>query len=390
MSSAKTKVTILGAGKIGGAVARILHHSGRYEVLVGDLSEQALERLKKETPVETAVVDVTKQDKVVKAISGSRAVLSACPFDQNEGIARAALEAGVSYFDLTEDVATTKAVREIADKSADGQIFMPQCGLAPGFIGILAHDLCQGFEKLDRVKMRVGALPLYPTNLLKYNLTWSTDGLINEYCNPCEAIRNGERIELQPMEGLEHFALDGVDYEAFNTSGGLGTLTETLAGQVADLDYKTVRYIGHQYLMTFLLQGLRLDGRRDLLKELLEQAVPLTNQDVVLTFCTVTGWRDGHYEQVADARKIYHGELCGKPASSIQITTATSLCAVLDLHVNGQLPKSGFVRQEDVKLADFLDNEFGKPYESAKQVREPIAAARKLAADLTTGLGTTT
>lgn len=386
----KTKVTILGAGKIGGAVARTLHHSGRYDVLIGDLSEEALKRLSKETPVETKVVDVTQHDQVVKAVGGSRAVLSACPFDQNEGIARAALEAGVSYFDLTEDVATTKAVREIAEKATDGQIFMPQCGLAPGFIGILAHDLCQGFEKLDRVKMRVGALPLYPTNLLKYNLTWSTDGLINEYCNPCEAIRGGKAVELQPMEGLEHFALDGVDYEAFNTSGGLGTLTETLAGSVTDLDYKTVRYIGHQYLMTFLLQGLRLEGRRDLLKELLEEAVPLTNQDVVLTFCTVTGWRDGHYEQVADARKIYHGELCGKPASSIQITTATSLCAVLDLHVNGQLPKNGFVRQEDVKLSDFLDNEFGKPYEEAQQVRAPVAAARKLAADLTTGLGTTT
>lgn len=385
-----TKVTILGAGKIGSAVARILHHSGRYDVLIGDLSEEALSRLSKETPVETKVVDVTQHDQIVKAVSGSRAVLSACPFDQNEGIARAGLAAGVSYFDLTEDVATTKAVREIAEKATDGQIFMPQCGLAPGFIGILANDLCQGFEKLDRVKMRVGALPLYPTNLLKYNLTWSTDGLINEYCNPCEAIRSGKPVELQPMEGLEHFALDGVDYEAFNTSGGLGTLTETLAGSVTDLDYKTVRYIGHQYLMTFLLQGLRLEGRRDLLKELLEEAVPLTNQDVVLTFCTVTGWRDGHYEQVADARKIYHGQLCGKPASSIQITTATSLCAVLDLHVNGQLPKSGFVRQEDVKLSDFLDNEFGKPYEEAQQVRAPVAAARKLAADLTTGLGTTT
>ncbi|QDS97815.1 saccharopine dehydrogenase family protein [Adhaeretor mobilis] len=391
MSTAeKTKVAILGAGKIGGAVARILHHSGRYDVLVGDFSEDALERLSRDVEVKTAKVDVTDHDGVVKAISGCRAVLSACPFDQNEGIAAAALTAKVSYFDLTEDVATTKAVRGIAKQAVEGQIFMPQCGLAPGFIGILANDLCQGFEKLDRVKMRVGALPLYPTNLLKYNLTWSTDGLINEYCNLCDAIRNGEMVALQPMEGLEHFALDGVDYEAFNTSGGLGTLTETLAGSVNDLDYKTVRYIGHQYLMTFLLQGLRLDNRRDLLKELLEEAVPLTDQDVVLTFCTVTGWRDGRYEQVADARKIYHGELCGKPASSIQITTATSLCAVLDMHVNGQLPNKGFVRQEDVALSDFLANEFGKPYESATQVRAPIAAARKLAADLTTGLGTTT
>ena len=66
--------------------------------------------------------------------------------------------------------------------------------------------------------MRVGALPAFPTNALKYNLTWSVDGLINEYCNPCEAIHDGQQIEVLPLEGLEHFSLDGTEYEAFNTS----------------------------------------------------------------------------------------------------------------------------------------------------------------------------
>ncbi|MEM6330345.1 MAG: saccharopine dehydrogenase NADP-binding domain-containing protein [Planctomycetota bacterium] len=368
------KVCILGAGKIGGAIARLLHFSGRYDVLVGDVSQEALDALAAETPVRTARVDVSDAGQLAGALEGQRAVLSACPFYQNEAIARAALVAGVSYFDLTEDVATTEAVRGIAQRAADGQVFVPQCGLAPGFIGILAYDLCRGFDKLDRVKMRVGALPLYPTNMLKYNLTWSTDGLINEYCNPCNAIREGKEVSLQPLEGLEHFALDGIGYEAFNTSGGLGTLTETLAGSVTDLDYKTVRYEGHQYLMVFLLQSLRLQNRQALVKELLESTVPCTHQDVVLTFCTVTGWKDGTYQQVADARKIYHGQLHGEPASSIQITTATSICAVLDLHLGGGLPARGFVRQEDVRLADFLANEFGQPYAGATQVGVPITS----------------
>lgn len=369
------RVCILGAGKIGGAIARILHFSGRYEVMLGDISDQALTFATSKVPVEARVIDVTNHDELVAALDGCQAVLSACPYFQNGGIARAALAAGVSYFDLTEDIATTQLVRSIAEQAAEGQIFAPQCGLAPGFIGILAYDLCQHFEKLDRVKMRVGALPLYPTNQLKYNLTWSTDGLINEYCNPCDAIRGGKPIALQPLEGLEHFALDGVFYETFNTSGGLGTLCETLDGSVTELDYKTVRYAGHQTLMMFLLQGLRLQERQDLLKELLEAAIPCTHQDVVLTFCTVTGWREGKYEQIADARKIYHGKLHGEPASSIQITTATSICAVLDLHLQGKLPSKGFVRQEDVPLAEFLANEFGKPYANATQVGAPITAA---------------
>ncbi len=93
---------------------------------------------------------------------------------------------------------------------------MPQCGLAPGFISIVASHLLKWFEKLDTVRMRVGALPQFPTNALTYNLTWSTDGLINEYCNPCEAIYDGRRIEVLPLEGLEQFSLDGVPYEAFN------------------------------------------------------------------------------------------------------------------------------------------------------------------------------
>ncbi len=109
---------------------------------------------------------------------------------------------------------------------------MPQCGLAPGFIGIVAHHLSKRFDVLHEIKMRVGALPAFPTNALKYNLTWSVDGLINEYCHPCDAIRDGERIEMLALEGMEHFSLDGVEYEAFNTSGGLGTLCDTLAGRV--------------------------------------------------------------------------------------------------------------------------------------------------------------
>ncbi len=375
-------ILILGAGKIGGAIARLLHLHGGYRVCVGDLLPEALEALARQTPVETVRLDVTDPLALETAMRDASAVVSACAFDQNVGIAAAALATGASYFDLTEDVATTTAVRAIAAQAKPGQVFTPQCGLAPGFIGILAHDLCQQFERLDRVKMRVGALPLYPTNMLKYNLTWSTDGLVNEYCNPCEAIRSGKRVDLQPLEGLERFALDGVSYEAFNTSGGLGTLCETLAGKVVDLDYKTVRYTGHRYLMMFLLQGLRLGNQRALVKQLLEEAVPCTNQDVVLAFCTVTGWREGRYEQVADARKVYHGDIHGLPASSIQITTATSICAMVDLWRQGKFPERGFVRQEDVRLADFLANPFGQPYAGAQQVRAPIAADDRSAAIL--------
>jgi saccharopine dehydrogenase-like NADP-dependent oxidoreductase len=356
-------VLLLGAGKIGTAIARFLAHTGDYDVLVGDVDERALERTAAHANVKTIRLDSSSPAELDRAMKGRQSVLSALSFSLNQNVARAALHNGLSYFDLTEDVHTTKVVREISHRAKVGQIFVPQCGLAPGFVSIAAHHLTVGFEKLDEVELRVGALPQFPTNEMKYNLTWSTDGLINEYGNPCEAIHDGKLIEVLPLEGLEHFSLDGVDYEAFNTSGGVGTLAETLDGKVRQLNYKTVRYRGHRNLMHFLMNELRLNHRRHILKDILENSVPVTPQDVVLIFCTVSGWKDGLLTQVTDARKIYAGELMGERASAIQITTASAICAVLDLHVAGKLPNQGFVRQEQVMLDDFLNNRFGTVYD---------------------------
>jgi saccharopine dehydrogenase-like NADP-dependent oxidoreductase len=210
--------------------------------------------------------------------------------------------------------------------------------------------------------MRVGALPQFPANALKYNLTWSTDGLINEYCNPCEAIHEGKLTELLPLEGLEQFSLDGIDYEAFNTSGGLGTLCETLDGKVESLNYKTVRYPGHREVIKMLLADLRLRDRRALLKDVLETAIPITHQDVVLIFVVVTGWRENRLTQESYAKKIYAREIGGKLMSAIQITTAAGICAMVDLHGMGKLPAAGFIKQEQANLGDFLANRFGKYY----------------------------
>jgi saccharopine dehydrogenase-like NADP-dependent oxidoreductase len=197
---------------------------------------------------------------------------------------------------------------------------------------------------------------------LGYNLTWSTDGVINEYDEPCEAIVDGALREVSPLEELEEFSLDGVHYEAFNTSGGLGTLCETLAGKVRQLNYKTVRYPGHRNIMKALIQDLRLGERRDVLKDILEQALPATRQDVVLVFVTVSGYRDGQYLQETYANKIYNAEVRGILRSAIQITTAAGICAMLDLLATGVLPQRGFVRQEEVSLSAFLSNRFGCAY----------------------------
>lgn len=358
-------VLLLGAGKIGRMIAKFLVRTGEYEVVAADASQHALDRLNRQTGCKTELLDASEKKQLVSLMRGKGCVISALSYHFNPLVADAALEAGVSYFDLTEDREATRRVREIAEKAAEGQIFMPQCGLAPGFISIAASHITKKFDRLDTVYMRVGALPKFPTNMMKYNLTWSTDGLINEYCNPCEAIHEGKRAEVLPLEGLEQFSMDGVRYEAFNTSGGLGTLCETLEGTVRHLNYKTVRYLGHRDLMVFLLNELKMRERRANMKEIFENAIPVTFQDVVVTFVTVTGWRKNNLVQYTDARKIYHDFIDGEMWSAIQITTAAGICAAVDMHMDGGLPRKGFVRQEDVDFELFLKNRFGKYYQTS-------------------------
>ncbi len=363
-------VLLLGSGKIGRMIAKFLAGSGDYRVRVCDTDEATLARLGQQTALETQVLDATQADQLAAAMNGADVVVSALSFHFNPLVAEVALDRGISYFDLTEDIETAHRVRAVAEQARPGQIFMPQCGLAPGFISIVAHHLTGKFDRLDAVRMRVGALPQFPSNALKYNLTWSTDGLINEYCNRCEAIHEERRITTLPLEGLEHFSLDGVRYEAFNTSGGLGTLCETLDGAVRELNYRTIRYIGHRDQMALLLHDLRLSERRELLKDILERALPVTFQDVVVTFCTVTGWRKGQLVQLSDARKTYSQTIDEEPWSAIQVTTAAALCAVVDLHFNERLPQRGFVKQEDVAFDEFIENRFGQHYQS--DVKRPI------------------
>jgi saccharopine dehydrogenase-like NADP-dependent oxidoreductase len=353
-------IVVVGAGKIGSTIATMLAETHDYRVTLVDRAAAQFAALDLDAGITTRELDIAAPGALEAVLRGKFAVLSAAPFHLTTRIAEAAAAAGVHYLDLTEDVASTRRVKELA-KTA-GTAFIPQCGLAPGFISIVAADLAGRFETLESVRMRVGALPQYPSNALNYNLTWSTDGVINEYCEPCEAIVEGELIEVPPLEEREEFSLDGVTYEAFNTSGGLGTLAETLKGKVRTLNYRTIRYPGHAAIMKALLNDLGLRHRRDLLKDIFESALPATMQDVVIVFVTVSGRKNGRLMQETYANKIYSRRAGKTVRSAIQVTTASGICAVLDMLANGALPTKGFVHQEDIALDTFLANRFGRAY----------------------------
>ena len=136
----------------------------------------------------------------------------------------------------------------------------------------------------------------------------------------------------------------------------------TLEGQVRNLNYKTIRYPGHAAIMKALLNDLNLRNRRDVLKDILENSVPATMQDVVIVFVTVSGRKNGRLLQETYANKIYSKRVGNVVRSAIQITTAGAICAVLDMLADGSLPQTGFIRQEDIPLPAFLANRFGRYY----------------------------
>lgn len=356
------RVLVLGAGKIGSLIACLLNQSGRYDVHLGDMSLEApthlVDSLKLER-VTPCLLDVRHPDAVGTYLAAHRfdAVLSSLPYFCNPTVAGLALTHRLHYFDLTEDVEVTNQIKVLSAGATHA--FMPQCGLAPGFISIVAHELMTHFETLETVKMRVGALPVHPSNALKYSLTWSTDGLINEYGNVCYGIEEGEKVPLQPLEGYETIELDGLLYEAFNTSGGLGTLADSYAGKVRTMNYKTLRYPGHCEKIHLLMKDLKLNEDRETLKRVLERAVPQTLQDVVLIYASVAGTnKDGFFEENY-VKKVYPQCIKGKLWSAIQVTTASSVCCVMDLVLTRPEQYHGFITQESVLLRNFLDNELG-------------------------------
>jgi saccharopine dehydrogenase-like NADP-dependent oxidoreductase len=354
-------VLVLGGGKIGRMVTHMLAWTNDFEVRVGDASEAAVGQLQKMLPqIEARVVNTESAAELDRALSGCAAVLSCAPYHCNPLIAERARAHGIHYLDLTEDVAVTEKVIKLAKGSRTALI--PQCGLAPGFITIIAMHLMKPMQEVSDLRLRVGALPRYPSNMLKYNLTWSTEGLINEYCQLCEVVLDGELREVPPLENLETITIDGVEYEAFNTSGGLATLAATLRGKVRNVNYKSLRFPGHNHLIKFLLNDLQMRDRPEMLREIFDRCLPTTFHDQVVIFVSVTGQYRGRLTERVYARTVYHQTIRGENWSGIQITTAAGICGVLDLLLQGKLPPSGFVRQEQVDYELFVANRFGRWY----------------------------
>ena len=346
-------IVVLGLGKIGALAGELLHETG---FSVTGIDSRSVEGL----PFDTRTVDVADLDALRAALAGKEAVLSCLPFFLNVGVAGIAHDLGLHYFDLTEDVPTTRAILKLAETSP--ALMAPQCGLAPGFVGIVGADLIGQFETCRSCRMRVGALPQNPTGQMGYSFNWSPEGVVNEYLNDCEVLENGEIKWVSPMEWIEKVVIGGIELEAFTTSGGLGTMCETYAGTVPDMDYKTMRYPGHVDLMNFFFHELLMRERRREAGEILVNAKPPVEDDIVYVHVSTEGTIDGRLARREFVRGLRPVEIAGRRRTAIAWTTASSVVAVIEMVRAGSLPDRGFLKQEDIPLAAFLGTSNGARY----------------------------
>jgi saccharopine dehydrogenase (NAD+, L-lysine-forming) len=364
-----TKIGVLGLGRVGRLAGEVLVDAG-FDVAGFDARPVV------DAPFPAQAVNLGDAYTLSAALAGREAVLSCLPYALNKEAASAAHALGFHYFDLTEDVGTTKHIRALA-RSAKG-ITAPQCGLAPGFVGIVGAHLARQFERVRSIRLRVGALPQHPTSLLGYAFNWSPEGVVNEYLNDCEVIEEGVLKTVSAMEWLETVYVGGVRLEAFTTSGGLGTMCETFANQVENLDYKSLRYPGHASLMNFIFHELLMREDRAAAGQILTHAKPSVDDDVVYVHVAAEGWAAGRLGRREFVRAYYPIEIGGKPRTAIAWTTAASVAAVIEMARSGVLPPEGFLKQETIPLDRFLETRTGRLYAEHNPSGPDLAAASRV------------
>ena len=291
-----TGTVVLGTGIVGRAAAWDLVRRG-HGVVVADADRTAAAALAAELGVAWEHADAARPETLLELLRPADLIVSAVPYRLGLGVASAAVDAGTHYLDFGGNpavVAEQLALDEAARRA--GVAVIPDCGLAPGFANVLAEaDIAAlGGGPIERVALRVGALPAEPTGALGYQLAFSPEGLINEYAEPCEVLRDGRLTTVEPLTELEQVEWDDWGpLEAFHTAGGSSALARRWEGRVAHLDYKTLRYPGHGSIFRALYEigmfdeaprryGEATVSRRAVLLEALRSELPAGAPDVVL------------------------------------------------------------------------------------------------------------
>lgn len=368
------KIAIVGAGAVGTALSRVLCNNPLVAaVSVIDKNGTVLEPLKQSIQskkLRTFRLGVEKEQALATIIKGFDFLISALPSEYNLQLCRLAIENGINYIDFGGDDSVYEEQLAYNDRALEQEVLaIPNCGMAPGLINIIAMSAYEEFDSVESIHMRATGLPMNPIPPLNYQLSFSPAGLINEYLNDVHIIQNSKAIKVKALEGYETLSFYSEpnlsDLEAFYTSGHITTLAKELDGKVKELDFKTIRYKGHRDIMKALFElGFDSNGIIDIrsnltFKELLirqlNKKLPRGHEDIVLAKTVVNGVIDG-VQRVRDYEIVhrYH-QTYDLPAMMACTTIPVEI--VTELVFEGKVTRSGGVSAPElvVNKPEFME-----------------------------------
>ena len=371
-------IGIVGAGRMGSAIYELLVSSSLYVVGMTETVKVSIADQKPSPSLHNNYVQlkVTKptydgdNTQFKEFVNDKTLIINALPYTENINLFKACFDANVPYFDLSEDDELDNYIKRGMPSIP---FTMPHCGLAPGMSTVIANHLISDFKIVKDVNIRVGALSQNATNKLRYHTSWSGDGLVNEYLGDCQVVQKGKFDFVPALSGYEKITIDGHEYEEFHTSGGIGTFAKTLSDihpsvkvDGLNVNYKTLRRIGHHDYVDFLVNDLGLSQHE--LTKIFKNHIPTTRKDVVILYVNVRGSSDDtHYYDTQYSERTYlkvfkPETINGRYMTAIEYTTAIGMLAMVELYVKNKLPQKGYVKQESVKLTDALYTNFGNYY----------------------------
>ena len=372
------RMLVLGAGLQGSACAYdLLQNPSITEVRLADKSVDHLpaflqpyvggERLKLIT------LDVKEPAAVATAMSGVQSVMCAIPYYLNLPMSEAAIAAGAHFCDLggnTEIVQQQKLLNDRA--AAKGITVIPDCGLAPGMVNILAQLGIDRLDSTESVRIYVGGLPQDPEGPLKYQIVYSIEGVLDYYTTLSWVVRGGKRTQVKALSEIEPVQFDAPvgELEAFHTAGGLSTMAFRYEGKIPTMEYKTLRYPGHARIMEAIrelgllelepvdVKGMKVVPRELAIAQMQPRLTKKNSPDLVALRVVVSGKQNGtpatHTFELIDRLDATHG------ISAMMRTTGFSLSITGQLQAEGAAKPAGVHTPDECMPGERYVTELGK------------------------------
>ena len=355
------KIAVIGAGLMGRAAVYDLSQNNDVEQIgvfdiKGELAKEVAGKYGYGKAI-SGILDASDENAAATILREYDAAVSCVWYGFNPGLTRAAIESGCHLCDLGGNNDTVRSQLDMNDQAeAAGVIIIPDCGLAPGMVAVLAADGIARCDKVSSLKIRVGGLPQSPRPPLNYQMVFAAEGLINEYWEPCVILEDGKKKTVNPMSAVELLEFDGIGkLEAFYTSGGTSTLPDTYEGKIDFLDYKTIRYPGHCALFKPMLE-IGLASRspikigdvtvepRAVLKAVLDKNLTFSDLDMVLVRLIVEGEKDGQDKTIV--YEIVDRQDAKSGLTAMMRTTAFPAAIVAQMAASGEITARGCKPQE--------------------------------------------